>query len=308
MNDRPDWLETAVAEHRVVPSPWRQSQPTDIVTGDIVVVGAMDGFEVPDRLVAVLEVDADRRCFLGVLVTNEIPLATADDVILLPEDTDLPYQVAAMTQLAGFLWFVQVAERVGVLTDTAAAAVAASRAGFENPFQRSRRGAPLQESRWDYRWLPLEVEATHMRTLTEDCTVRRRNPLIGMPFLDPEYLTASRPEALISERESGWPPNRTRGFSPSCGAWAIQNLSNQEMRAYGQLVRITCRPASPLSLGNASGIDRPRVHSIEDELLQLTIRDGLQEAPFVKILSPTKGDRILRPGNECLSEIVYIAA
>lgn len=307
MNDGPDWLERAITESPATPSAWRQEEPTGVAAGDVVVVGAMD-FEVPDRLVIAIDVDSERRCFLAALATNELPLAAADDVILHPEDTDLPYRIAALTRLAGHLWFVQANRQVGALTESAAAAVRAGHAAAENALQRSRRGAPLQDPRHDMRWATLEAEANHMRTLASDCTARRHDPGIGRPFVDPEFLTATRPEAAIGQERFEWLRDHTRGFSPSCARWAAEHLSNQKLRAYGPLFdtagRAAPRPAHP---GTPSGALRPAGGS-GDELLRGTVEDGLQHAPFVRVASATAGDAVLRPFEDRRAEIVYVAA
>ena len=307
MNDRPDWLTQAIAAHAVSPSLWRQEEPTDIAEGDIVVVGAMD-FEASDRLVVAIDVDSERRCFLGVLATNELPLAAADDVILHPEDTDLPYRIAAMTRLAGYLWFVQANRRVGALTENAAAAVRAGHAAVENALQRSRRGVPLQDPRHDVRWATLETEADHMRTMAADCTTRRQDPTIGLPFADPAFLTTTRPEAAIGAERFEWLREHTRGFSPSCAHWAKDNLNGQRLRAYGPLFKTTGRPAQRRStLSTMSGALEPSGGSGE-ELLWHTIEDGLQDAPFVKVASATTGDAVRRPFENRRAEVVFVAA
>lgn len=307
MNDRPDWLARAVAAHSATPSSWRQEEPTDVIEGDVLVVGAMDG-EAPDCLVIAVDVDAQRRCFLAVRATNELPLAGADDVILGCEDTDLPYRVAALTCLVGHLWFVQVSRRVGALTENVAASVRAGLVGADDGFQRSRRGVPLQDPRSDLRWAALEAEANRMRVLAADCDRRRHDPLIALPFIDPEFLTGSRPETAMDPETFERLRNRTRRFSPSCIQWAVDNLSNQKLRAFRPLLATTA-PAGPggSSPEAAAGDPRPPLDP-GAELLQRTIEDGLRDAPFVKIASATNSDEIHRPFEDRRAEIVYLAA
>jgi hypothetical protein len=307
MNDRPDWLERAITAHSATPSARRQEEPTGVAAGDVVVVSAMD-FEVADRLVVAVEVDSERRCFLAALATNELPLAGADDVILHPQDTELPYRIAALTRLAGHLWFVQANRRVGTLTENAAAAVRAGHAASENALQRSRRGVPLQDPGHDMRWATLEAEANHMRTLASDCTAKRDGPGIGRPFVDPEFLTATRPETAIGPERFEWLRDHTRGFSPSCARWAAEHLSNQRLRAYGPLFDTTSRPAPPPAHpATPSGALRP-AGGCDDELLRGTVEDGLQDAPFVRVASATTGGAVLRPFEDRRAEIVYVAA
>ncbi|MCY3924988.1 MAG: DEAD/DEAH box helicase [bacterium] len=121
-----------------------------------------------------IDSDEARRCFLGVLVTNELAMATADDVILHNADTDLPYSIVAMTQLAGHLWFAQAEARIGRLTEEALDAVRAGHAWTDNDFQRTRRGVPLQDASRDLRWPYLEAEVQQMEELAMHCTLRRR--------------------------------------------------------------------------------------------------------------------------------------
>ena len=307
MNDRPDWLARAVAAHSATPSSWRQEEPTDVVEGDVLVVGAMDG-EAPDCLVIAVDVDAQRRCFLAVLATNELPLAGADDVILDSEDTDLPYPVAALTRIVGYVWFVQVSRRVGALTENAAAAVHTGLVCADHGFQRSRRGVPLQDPRSDLRWATLEAEANHMRVLAADCDRRRHDPLIALPFVDPEFLTSSRPETAMDPERFERLRTRTRRFSPSCVQWAVDNLSNQKMRAYRTLLTTTVPPTLGPANPEAAASDPYPSSDPGVELLQRTIEDGLRDAPFVKIASATNSDGILRPFEDRRAEIVYVAA
>ena len=170
MADRP---AEAIERHRPAPSPSRVDAPGHVTAGDIVVVGSMDG-DPPRRTVIALDVDEARRCFLGALVTAELPMATADDVTLHTADTGLPYSIVAMTQLAGHLWFAQAEARIGRLTEEALAAVRAGHAWAENDFQRDRRGVPLQDASRDLRWPDLEAEVRQIQELTMHCTLRRR--------------------------------------------------------------------------------------------------------------------------------------
>ena len=170
MTDRP---AEAIERHPPSPSPSRVDAPGHVTAGDIVVVGSMDG-DSPRRLVIALDIDEARRCFLGALVTSELAMATADDVILHTADTGLQYSIVAMTQLAGHLWFAQAEARIGRLTEEALAAVRAGHAWAENDFQRGRRGVPLQDASRDLRWPDLDAEVRQIQELTMHCTLRRR--------------------------------------------------------------------------------------------------------------------------------------
>ena len=167
MDERPVWLIGALGGYPRDASTWRDTQPTDVCVGDIVVAANVGRPEVPDRLVIVIRADTKRRQFTGILATNELPLATADDVILPPDSTGLRYIIVAMARLAGDLHCGQVKSRVGVLTERSLAAVHSGYACCEDTFHRTRRGLPLQDRRWDLRWAEIEGEANAMRSLCD---------------------------------------------------------------------------------------------------------------------------------------------
>lgn len=173
--DLPDWLTTAIDRWAPCAYPFRETETfLDIMDGDIVLVGSMDLSE-PNRMVAVLQVDGKRRRFLGALVTNEIGLATAEDVILDSDHTDLPYQVVVMSGLAMHLWFEQVKERLGALSEVALEAAVAGYCGAEDDFLTSHRGIPLQERMMDARWPECEREGDQLVNLASDCVEKRRD-------------------------------------------------------------------------------------------------------------------------------------
>ena len=66
-------------------------------------------------------------------------------MILESRHTDMPYTLAVMSGLAMHLWFVQVEERLGALSEVALEAAVAGYIGVEEDFLRSHRGIPLQE-------------------------------------------------------------------------------------------------------------------------------------------------------------------
>lgn len=172
--------------------PWREAgEFLDIMQGDIVLVGQMDLSDPVRRMVAVLDVDDERRCFLGALVTNELWLAAADDVILVPECTDLPYNLAVMTGMAGYMWFVQVDERLGAISVDALEAALAGYTGAEDDLQRSLRGVPLQDIGRDLRWPALEAEVDCIQDLTRDCASKRHEHNIELPYPDPSLLESA---------------------------------------------------------------------------------------------------------------------
>lgn len=162
----PEWLSDALSKRPRPEYAWRESNPDDVMPGDIVVVGDLE-MSIPNCMVVVLDSDTARRCFLGALVTNELSLATADALILEPEETDLPYKTAVLAGLTGYLWFVQVDKRLGVITEEVLEAIVETYAGAENEFQKSRRGVPLQYPSWDLRWTDLMKESQVLRKLSQ---------------------------------------------------------------------------------------------------------------------------------------------
>ena len=286
-----DWLTEALEAHRPAEYPWRDDEPNseDVVEGDIVVIGSMDGREPVNLMVLAFEVDPETRSFMGLLVTNEVALACGGDLVLDPEETGLPYRTVVMTHISGRLWNVQIKRRVGVLTDEALDAVSAGRYGVEHEFQRSRRGLPLQTETRDMRWPALTARLDHLQALAEDCT-SNWNQDIGLPFADPRLLTGSTEIAFPDEDAFKRLENGTRGFSSGCTAWAIDNLDNQRFRAYRPLL---------LSRGQRAGSplpdDFPLPLSTADDtaksLLRITAADALKEVPFVKISVMDKGEK-----------------
>ena len=281
----PDWLTTAKSETTPAVYPWREvGDFLEIMAGDVVLVGDMDRSGESRRLVAVLDVDTDRRFFLGALVTNELSLATADDLILEPVLTGLPYPVAVLARLAGYMWSVQIDERLGALTDEALAAAIAGYGGGEDDLQRACRGVPLQDQGSDLRWSHLEVEAERIHELSEDCTQKRHKDGIALPFVDPSLWPVSGDgwdescAEILAALEEDTRNGRTRGLSPSCVEQLITTVDMRYLRAYPALFSPTSHPASSLPAGrngdNAEGLFR-----------ELTISDGLTDVPFVKVVT-----------------------
>lgn len=268
------WLSDILSKRPWVEYPWSQPNPDDVMPGDIVIVGDMD-LSKPNRMVVALDSDSDRRCFLGALVTNELSLATADALILEPRETDLPYKIAVLGGLTGYLWFVQVDKRLGVITEEVLDAVVATYTGAENKFQKSRRGVPLQYPSWDLRWPALEQESQVLHELARNCTEKRRNDNIALPYIDPQLLVdTSKREFLLENYDIL--EDRTRGFAPSCIREKINTLDRDFLRAYSILLSPQDHP-SDLVL-------EPATNENEIEWLRRYTRaDGLQKAPFVKI-------------------------
>lgn len=268
------WLSDILSKRPRVDYPWSESDPDDVMPGDIVIVGDMD-LSTPNRMVVVLDSDTDRRCFLGALATNELSLATADALILEPEETDLPYKIAVLGGVTGYLWFVQVDKRLGVITEEVLDAVVASYVGTENELQKSRRGVPLQYPSWDLRWPALEQESQVLHELAQDCTEKRRNDNIKLPYLDPQLLVdASKQEFLLENYYIL--ETRTRGFAPSCMREMIDIVDRALLRAHPALLSPLDHPIDLL-------IERGADENQTKWLRRYTIADGLQKAPFVKI-------------------------
>lgn len=274
--EQPSWLRSAKAQWEQTGYQWHEPEPVDIIQGDIVVAGDMD-FSSPNRMLAVLGSDPDRRCFLGALVTDEISLAAAGDLILEPHETDLPYRVAILTGLVRFLWFVQIDKRVGAMTEEALQAALALYAGSEHEFQYNRRGMPLQYEEWDMRWADLEAEAQLLRILSKDCAERRENDDIDLPYIDPNLLDdlarVEFPVEIYDELVT-----KSQGFAPSCIEQQLGSLNISILRAYSALL-------SPKNSSNDLISKHIRTDETQEEwLLRCTKEDGLASAPFVKIV------------------------
>lgn len=279
----PDWLTKAVGRWAPTAYPFRETEEfLDLMNGDIVLVGGMDLSD-PNRMVAVLQVDAERRCFLGALVTNELDLATAEDVILDSDHTDLPYRVAVMSGLAMHLWFVQVDERLGAMSVEALEAAIAGYCGAEDDFLISHRGVPLQERMMDLRWSDCEREGDQLTSLARDCIDKRWDEDIEHPYVDPRLIPAPSKsqdgfradilDILEEETRNG----RTRGLSPSCVEAVAGTLGRRILRAYPTIFqpRGSMAALPPVCLDE----DDPR-----DRLLELTKADGLEGAGFIKMI------------------------
>ena len=290
------WLSDILSKRPRVEYPWSESNPDDVMPGDIVIVGDME-LSKPNRMVVVLDSDTDRRWFLGALVTNELSLATADALILEPEETDLPYRIAFLGGLTGYLWFVQVDKRMGVITEEVLDAAVAAYADAENEFQKSRRGVPLQYPSWDLRWPDLEKEAQIMHELAQDCTVRCGNDNIDLPYLDPQLLVdISKREFLLENYDVL--ESQTRGFSPSCIRETIDTLDRAFLRAHSALLAPLDRPTDSLIECGTDG-------NQTKWLRRYTIADGLQKAPFVKIAGcDSIKDKRFRNGGK-RTEVLY---
>ena len=305
----PDWLAEAKSGFDPAVYGWREQDALDDVTaGDLVLVGDMDASDDSRRVVAVLDVDTARRFFLAVLVTNDVSLAGADDLILDPELTGLPYRVAVLARLAGYLWLVQVDERLGALTDEALDAVMAGYVGAEDALQSACRGVPLQDRGRDLRWSDLEAEAELIRGLSDDCTRKRYNEEMYLPFADPELWPASDSgwdlscaetlNALEEETRAG----RARGFSPSSVELILPTVDPRLLRAYSALL---APDSDPAPLPSTSQTGEGTMPSLRD----LAIADGLVAAPFVKIATADSSfshQRFARYGRraEVLPELV----
>lgn len=259
--------------------PWREAgRFLDIMQGDIVLVGQMDLSDPVRRMVAVLDVDDARRCFLGALVTNELSLAAADDVILAPECTDLPYQVVLMTGMAGYMWYVQVDERLGAMSVEALEAALAGYTGAEDDLQHSLRGVPLQDTGRDLRWPVLEAEVGCIQGLSRDCGAKRHEEDITLPFVDPRLICESLDElqvTILATLEEATKKGRTRGFSPSC----LEQPTLHDFR----LLRAYPTMFQPRGSITTSPSIR-RDNDPADWLLELTKADALTQVPFVKMI------------------------
>ncbi len=279
----PDWLVEALDGWAPGAYPYRGTKEFhDLMDGDIVRVGGMDLSE-PNRLVAVLEVDVDRRCFLGALITDELNLATAEDLILDSDHTGLPYQVAVMSGLAMHIWFVQVEERLGALSEETLEAAVAGYYGAEDKFLTAHRGIPLQARMMDLRWPEYEREGDQLAALAEDCVTKRGDEDIELPYVDPRLLPVldgsinGAPFGTLSVLEEAARAGRTRGVSPSCLEQIAQALDRRVLRAFPNIFQ-------PMGQTATSPPARRDEDDQGDWLFKLTIADGLAGAGFVKVI------------------------
>ena len=306
MKQTADWLNVALSQQTQVEYKWRGDMSfdmmleDDVLPGDIVMVGDMDSTG-PKRMIMVLSVEPERRCFFGALVINELSLATADALILEPEETDLPYRIAVLADLAAHFWFVQVDQRLGAVNEKILNSIIDVYAGGDNEFQYSRRGVPLQYPRWDLRWPKLGAEAEILRKLEWDCINNRENPYIDLPYIYPIPLDNHVTEEFLSENYKKL-EGRTRGFSPSCLTVYINSLDRFLLRAYPALF-------SPKSSNNGLATKRANEQQ-KDWLLRSTKEDGWQNAPFVIIVGSytPSYERLLYKGKrvECIYEPVGV--
>ena len=304
--DKHDRYAEALGKWQPGTYPWREvGEFLDIMQGDIVVVGQMDLSDPARRMVAVLDVDEERRCFLGALVTNELSLAAADDVILTPEYTDLPYHVAVMTGMAGYMWFVQVDERLGAINVDALEAALAGYTGAEDDLQRSLRGVPLQDKGRDLRWPALEAEVDCIQDLTRDCAAKRHEDDIELPFSDPRLLESALDEPhaeTLDILEEATRNGRTRGFSPSCVEQVAGTLDCRVLRAYPTMFQPRGSITTSLPARQDDG-------DPSDWLFKLTMADGLAGAGFVKLTGDNEPSGPIRVDSDGRrSEVIYKAA
>lgn len=109
----PDWLQRALRNPAVASEEFREQEPTDLLPGDVVVVGPYDDANACGRLLVV--VDVDKGHFHGMLAMPETEFATSVDAVLAPESTGLGYEIAVLTRFHGAVWTVQVRQRVGAI-------------------------------------------------------------------------------------------------------------------------------------------------------------------------------------------------
>lgn len=286
--DLPDWLTTLLGRWTPGAYPFRETQDfLDILEGDVVLVGAMEGSAPPHQMVVAFDVDEERRLFLGAPLTTDLSLATADSVILDPEHTDLPYKVAVLSGAAVHLWFVQADERLGALTEEAVDAVWAGYYGGEDRFQSSHRGVPLQEPRMDLRWTELDTESSYTRELARDCLTKRWDEDLHLPFVDPRLLPVpgnshnglhAEPLGIL---EDATREGRTRGFSPGCVEQVAATLDCRILRAYPTMFQprgsIATSPPAPRDQDDPG-----------DWFFEITKADALAGAGFVKVIGTDK--------------------
>lgn len=283
--------------------------------GDIVIVSKNPSK--PCRIVIVLKSNTARRWFQGVLVTNELPLATPDTLILKPKDTDLDYEIAVLAGLAGYMWFVDIDKTVGkinakeVLDELDEIVEKNADAENKNMFQNSLR------------WPDLERESQVLLDLSQHCTENHDNDKIDLPYLDPQLLVDFSNREFLAKNfllSLCKTKVKTRGFE----SWCFDNMLNYIIPFRGSpdeshLILIKLQESSQNESSQKPDYDPEALIDSLTELmkngnregqtellLRRTIEQGLQEAPYVKIAGPDstkKYARFYESGK--LAEVLY---
>ena len=163
----PDWLLDARVAYPGDSETDAAAFPVRLEQGEIRVLESMDGGELAPRIVVVAAADADAGTASVVLTTNELELATSSDLVVVPEETGLPYPVLVETDIVSEAWAVQLSTKVGRLSVDTAQRDALLRGDMEQ-LDAGRRGLPILD-RSDSRWAWKESEVRSLQALAAPC-------------------------------------------------------------------------------------------------------------------------------------------
>ena len=163
----PDWLLEARVRNPGNALSDESVFPVRLNRGEIRLLESMDGDELPPRVVVITDTDVETGTASVVLVTNEFELATASDVLVLPDESGLPYQAVVETDVVTSVWAVQVATKLGRLSPDLPWLDAVLRGNSESA-PAGRRGLPVL-GRSDSRWAWKESEVLSLQALAAPC-------------------------------------------------------------------------------------------------------------------------------------------
>ena len=188
----PEWLIEALENYQSGAPGYEDVWPRCPSVGEFCVLQSMDAATGPARVVLVTDVDRAERMARVVLVNNETEIAGARDVHLSPEETGLPYDVTAETDVVGTAWWVQLGSPLGHLShDLPFANALLTRRLDDVP--SGRLGLPIvstEDSRWQWK----QAEAAHVRRLTADCAMALVDESPAEVLLIDDGLLAEAPE------------------------------------------------------------------------------------------------------------------
>ena len=143
-----------------------KTQP--VVRGDIRVVEPLPWMEGRRRLAVVRRVDPQRDA-AEMMLTHPWPeLAAGTDVLIASDDSGLPHPLVVECYVRGWVWLLQLRERVGVLTEPLLQAMGDVVVDRDRTVEGVYAGPPLAGPT-DPRWRFKEDEVLEWRMLTDDC-------------------------------------------------------------------------------------------------------------------------------------------
>ncbi|WP_419850093.1 hypothetical protein [Candidatus Poriferisocius sp.] len=194
----PDWLQRALRNPTVVCDEFREQEPTDLMPGDIVVVGPFGDANASGRLLVV--VDVGKGHFHGMLAITETEFATSVDAVLTPKATGLGYEVAVLTRFHGPIWSVQIRQRVGAIEIPILEELEKLSWSDEPADIALLRGQPLQPEGIDPSYPARRALSLEFDVLTEH--YRRRYHDLEFPTLDANIGEIEVLKDLLPKR--GW--------------------------------------------------------------------------------------------------------